>query len=179
MFQSIASSTFQRGLAHSFICLGRCVRSHPRVTYDGWQALGKVLDMNKSGLKKWYTKKRFLLILQWRRLCDLGTGQNCADELTRRAVRSGYVPPRESVWGETLRGWVRDHNPPGWACKSACDLLLEMGFVPTCDDEWAAVTQAWIEGHGPFADKDAALTSFPAHLDRERLAPFVLAAFTE
>ena len=172
MFQTIASQLSVRRMSPCMLPMR--VGADHKVRVDQ-----KVTAMNKQGLKKWATKKRFLLILAWRKWCDLGTGQNCAEELTKCAVRSRYVEPRDSVWGATLKAWVSDHNPPGWACKAACDLVLDMGWVPTCDDEWAAMTQVWMEAHGPYAQVEEALKAFPPHLDRERLREFVQFAFTE
>jgi len=134
--------------------------------------------LNKYQLKAFADQHRHRLINAFNFECE-ETAANCAYILTQFAIKEGYVQPRDPVKGETLRNWAKDGNPPAWACKAACDILLGRGYNPLEAGEWAALTQTWLEAHGPFTDVAAAKASFPAHVPLTSIDAFVQAAFTE
>ncbi len=127
--------------------------------------------MTKDEIRVIALQRRHQLVTAYNFHCK-NTAANCAYTLTQHAIRRGYVQPRDSVRGETLRAWAQDGNAPAWACKAACELALESGYLPQAPEEWACVVWLWLDTR-PQSTVEAALACFPPALDPTQLRPYV------
>lgn len=59
-----------------------------------------------------------------------GSQSEQAKRLTECAIENRFVEPRKPVSGQTPRKWSKDRNPPAWACKAACKLLIQLDYLP-------------------------------------------------
>ena len=125
--------------------------------------------MTYDELKKLALANRHRLIFFYLAFCR-ESDSSCAYELTQHAIRCGYVKPRKSLPGATLRTWANEGGATHWACRAALDLIMKSGYQPRTNGEWAAVVYLWLEKIEPHQTKEQIIQSFPAHLDRKTLA---------
>jgi len=89
-----------------------------------------------------------------------------AYELTRAAIKAGFVADRKPVDGVTFDGWITKRNPPAWGVRAAILLLAQLReYVPTLEQqESIALSLAEL-----YPDKEAAalLQDLPEHWPRE------------
>ena len=90
-------------------------------------------------LKEEILINRYLLIRSYLYLSS-GSQREQAQRLTETAIRLGYVENRSPISGQTSRKWVKEKNPPAWACKAASAILLANQYKPSSEIEklvWA------------------------------------------
>lgn len=134
--------------------------------------------MNRAELKQIAENGKRWMLTSFCAFLD-HTDANAGYVLTQHAIRAGYVSPRPPVYGRTVQDWRTRGNAPLWACKAACDMLVESGFVPVRDEQLAILAYYWLRGHGPFDDVDEALAALPTTLPAGKVERYVEAAFFE
>ena len=90
--------------------------------------LARMVNPNRANLIKWFSY-RF----------D-GTSTQGIECLTKVAIEKGYVSPRKTPPGVSLKSWVMANNAPQWACRAAFDFLIDNQWKP--EDEYSRAIAA-------------------------------------